>query len=119
MLLALVPVLAAHAEPDELLLGKERGYPIGTPRNWFENPYRVGSWSAMDEVGLPVRKVGRGSGPVMPLPAATQRAAIRYRFKNVDYTLDDYLERQRVTGLLILKNGEIVAERYRYGRSER
>jgi CubicO group peptidase (beta-lactamase class C family) len=28
------------------------------------------------------------------------------------------LQRRRITGLLILKNGEIVAERYRYGRTE-
>jgi CubicO group peptidase (beta-lactamase class C family) len=55
---------------------------------------------------------------VTPLPATRQPPAIRYRFRNIGYTLDDYLEHQRVTGLLILKNGEIVAERYRYGRSE-
>src|SRR5262249_11768032 len=33
--------------------------------------------------------------------------------------LDDYLDRQRATALLILKDGKIVVERYRYGRSER
>jgi CubicO group peptidase (beta-lactamase class C family) len=34
------------------------------------------------------------------------------------YTLADYLEHQRTTGLLVLKNGEIVAEHYRYGRKD-
>jgi CubicO group peptidase (beta-lactamase class C family) len=31
--------------------------------------------------------------------------------------LDDYLARQRATGLLLLKHGQIVAEAYRYGRT--
>jgi CubicO group peptidase (beta-lactamase class C family) len=115
-LLALLPALA-WAEPDEALLGKERGYPVGAGASWYVNPYRVGSWSAMDKVsGLPVRTVSRGTGEVMPLPIAKSAPEIRYRFRNLGYTLDDYLERQRITGLLVVKNGEIVAERYRYGR---
>jgi len=44
---------------------------------------------------------------------------ITYRYEKARYHLDDYLEHQRVTGLLILKDGAIVAERYRYGRTER
>jgi CubicO group peptidase (beta-lactamase class C family) len=110
-------VLLARAEPDAALLGQAQGYPVGSPATWYSQPYRVGSWSAMDQVkGMPMRVVARG-GPVLPLPVAAQPAAIRYRWRNLGYTLDDYLERQRVTGLLILKNGEIVAERYRYGRT--
>jgi len=118
LLLALLPALA-WAEPDEVLLGKDRAYPVGGGANWYSNPYRVGSWSAMDQVkGLPVRMVPRGTGAVMPLPVAKSPPDIRYRFRNLGYTLDDYLERQRITGLLVIKNGEIVAERYRYARSE-
>ncbi|MEO8652519.1 MAG: serine hydrolase [Ramlibacter sp.] len=118
MVLALATALVAHAEPDEAALGKSLGYPAGTAVNWYVNPYRVGSWSAMDQVkGLPTRSVDRGTGPVAPLPAAAQPPQIAYRYRNVGYTLDDYLEHQRVTGLMILKDGEIVAERYRYGRS--
>jgi CubicO group peptidase (beta-lactamase class C family) len=117
-MLALLPGLA-WAEPDEALLGKDQAYPVGTASSWYSNPNRVGSWSALDKVnGLPVRRVSRGTGEAAPLPAAKAPPAIRYRFRNLGYTLDDYLERQRVTGLLVLKNGEIVAERYRYGRDE-
>jgi CubicO group peptidase (beta-lactamase class C family) len=117
-LLALWPALA-WAEPDEALLGKDNAYPVGSGGSWYSNPYRVGSWSAMDKVrGLPVRRVARGAGEAVPLPAAKSPPAIRYRFRNLGYSLDEYLERQRVTGLLVIKNGEIVAERYRYGRGE-
>jgi CubicO group peptidase (beta-lactamase class C family) len=55
---------------------------------------------------------------VQPLPRAEQSPPIRYRFRNMSYTLQEYLERQRATGLLILKDGRIVAEHYRYGRTE-
>lgn len=115
---SLVASADAVAEPDEALLGKDQGYPVPTqPGAWGRNPYRVGSWSAMDRVpGVQVRNVAR-SGEVAPLPVAAQPPQIRYRFRNIGYTLDEYLERHRVTGLLILRNGEIVAERYRYGRT--
>lgn len=109
--------LLAGAEPDELLLGKEAGYPVGRAGTWYENPYRVGSWSGMDQVrGLPTRHVAPAGNPVA-LPHAAAAPAIRYRFRNIGYTLDEYLERRRVTGLLVLKDCAIVTERYRYGRT--
>ena len=109
---------ALHAEPDEELLGKSQGYPLGNASTWYSNPYRVGSWSAMDKVpGVQVRVVARPA-EASPLPRAASPASISYRYKNTNYTLADYLDRQRATGLLILKNGEIVAEHYRYGRKE-
>ncbi len=81
-------------------------------------PYRVASWSALDKVpGILTRPVERAA-TARTLPKAVNAPTIRYRHRNLGYTLDDYLEHQRITGLLILKNGEIVTERYRYGRSE-
>ncbi|AMO25262.1 hypothetical protein UC35_05480 [Ramlibacter tataouinensis] len=107
----------ARAEPEEALLGKGQAYPIGNRANWYINPYRVGSWSAMDQVrGLPTRAVARGTG-TSPLPVASQAPAIRWRFRNIGLGVDDYLERQRATGLLVIQNGRVVLERYRYGRS--
>lgn len=115
--LTLVPALAG-AEPDESRLGAQQGYPIGTLSNFFASDYRVGSWSAMDRVkGIAVRTVSRGTAAVTALPPAQRPPAIRYSFEGAGYSLDDYLERQRVTGLVILKDGTVVAERYRYGRT--
>lgn len=109
---------ALRAEPDEALLGQTQGYPVGSAATWYLNPYRVGSWSALDQVpGLQTRGVRRAQTP-SPLPRADQPPPIRYRLRNLDYTLDDYLSRQRATGLLILKDGQIVAEHYRYGRRD-
>ena len=109
-------VAAAWAEPDEHALGKSQGYPIA--ERWYAMENRVGSWSALDRApGVLTQTVRRGAD-VSPVPKASQPFEIKYRYRNLGYTLDDYLERRRITGLLILKNGEIVAERYRYGRTE-
>ncbi|CAN7373036.1 serine hydrolase domain-containing protein [Polaromonas sp. LjRoot131] len=109
---------ASKAEPDEELLGKAQAYPLGNASTWYSNPYRVGSWSAMDKVpGVKVRVVARPA-EASPLPRAASPASISYRYKGMGYALTDFLEHQRTTGLLVLKNGEIVAEHYRYGRKD-
>lgn len=116
--LASLPLLACHlafAEPDEDALGKAEGYPRGAITTMYAERFKVGSFSAAHEL-TPSRKVARGT-EVTPLPRG-ESAAIAYRFKGERRTLDDYLDRQRATGLLVLKNGAIVAERYRYDRKE-
>jgi len=111
----------AQAEPDEELLGKLQNYPIGNVNTWYQNPNRVGSWSDQRSVpGIRTRKVSPPASASPLLPAANGpavSAAIAYRYRGSSYTLAQYLERQRATGLLILKNGEIVTEHYRYGRT--
>lgn len=122
-LLAALATFTAHvplawAEPDEALLGKSQNYPTGNARTWYSNPNRVGAWSALHTVpGIQTRLVSRATD-VKPLPKVGQPPAIAYRYRNIGYSLAEYLERQRATGLLVLKNGEIVAEHYRYGRQD-
>jgi hypothetical protein len=61
---------ALHAEPDEAALNKANGYPIGSLSTWYTEPYRVGSWSALDKVpGLQTRTVARPA-EASPLPRA-------------------------------------------------
>ncbi|WBX99994.1 serine hydrolase [Ramlibacter tataouinensis] len=118
-LLLLLAATLAGAEPDEQLLGKDQGYPVAPNlAGWYDNPYRVGSWSALDQVpGVRVSRVAASPRP-RPLARMATPPPLRYRYRNIGYTLDEYLERQRATGLLILKDGQVVAERYRYGRHE-
>ena len=51
--------------------------------------------------------------------ASTTAAApkIEYRFENRSCSLDDFLARQRVTGFLVIKDGEVLVERYQYDRN--
>jgi CubicO group peptidase (beta-lactamase class C family) len=57
------------------------------------------------------------SAKPLPLKKAAVETPFSYRFRGRTYTLDDYMQRQRATGVLVLKDGEIVAERYSYGRT--
>ena len=107
---------SALAAPDEELLGKKAGYPIGTRANWFyDERVRVGSFSNLDKI-LPYNTLKRASSPA-PLPAAAAAPKIEYRFEERTYTVEDFLARQRITGLLLIKNGEVLLERYQYERN--
>ena len=105
----------AHASPDEDLLGKSGGYPVA-PRlgQAFTEPYRVGSFSAMDTIS-PHCVVEPSDNP-LPLPIAYAEPRFRYRFDGQTFTLDDYMQRQRATAVLVLKDGQIVAQRSGYDR---
>ena len=58
-----------------------------------------------------------GQGPqARPLKRAAAEPAIRYTYQS-QCGLDDYLARNRTTGLLILKDDTILVERYQYDRT--
>ena len=108
------PTLAA---PDEDVLGKADGYPLGTRENWFYDEHvRVGSFSHIDDI-LPYLKVDKSTSP-LPLPKAASAPQLGYRFQEQSYTIDDFLAHQRITGLLVIKDGQILAERYQYDRKD-
>ena len=113
--LALTLCSSAAAAPDEELLGKSAGYPIGTRATWYYNEdVRVGSFSNVDKI-LPVYTLKHG--PPLPLPKAADEPRIEYRFDNQIFSLDDFLAHQRVTGFLLIRDGRVLAERYQYDRN--
>jgi CubicO group peptidase (beta-lactamase class C family) len=112
--LALHPALARSA-PDELALGKAEGYPICGPAPRIETRCLVGELSRRDEV-YPSRKVAKGES-ALALKRAEPEPSIRFRFQGEALGLDDYLGRHRTTGLVILKDDTLVAERYQYDRT--
>jgi CubicO group peptidase (beta-lactamase class C family) len=113
--LLVVLAVPAFAAPDEELLGKDKGYPVGTRANWFfDEGVRVGSFSHLDEL-LPHNKLSKSESP-LPFVAAGGETKFGYRFENQSWTLDDFLAHQRVTGLLVIKDGAILFERYQYDR---
>lgn len=115
VLLTLASALASAGAPDEDLLGKDAGYPAAPNlAQAYQERYLVGSFSAMDSLS-PACTVAPAKQP-LPLNKATNETTFSYRFQGRALTLDDYLQRQRVTALLVLKDGTIVAERYNYQR---
>jgi CubicO group peptidase (beta-lactamase class C family) len=106
---------SAAAAPDEDLLGKASGYPVGKRGSWyFDESVRVGSFSRLDTF-LPHYTLDKAAS-ALPLPFAADGFKLEYRFEKQPYTLDDFLNRQRITGLLVIKDGAILFERYQYDR---
>src|SRR5215470_14858168 len=113
-LACLLAAAGAVAAPGEEALGKAEGYPTCPPAPQWETRCLVGSMSRYDEV-FPARKVPRGA-QVRPLKRAASEPAIRYTYESRPSEVDDYLSRNRTTGLLILKGDTILVERYQYDR---
>lgn len=117
-----IHAVAAQAAPDEAVLGKAQGYPVGTAKNWFyDEAVRVGSFTAQGEIpGIFNGKsnVLAPSDSPMPLPRVEREPDIHWALNNRrNHTVDDYLARQRITGLLIVKDGVVQVERYQYERT--
>jgi CubicO group peptidase (beta-lactamase class C family) len=107
----------AFAAPDEELLGKSMGYPRGTRANWYtDDSVRVGSYTNLDRLFPHQHHVLPRADAPSPLPKAATAPPLRYRFGGQVYSIDDYLEHQRTTGLLVIKDGRILVERYQYDR---
>jgi len=64
------------------------------------------------------RKIKAGD-VVRALPTQkTDLGALQFSFDGAPLTIEDYLKRQNVAGLLVIKNGKVVFERYRLGNTE-
>jgi CubicO group peptidase (beta-lactamase class C family) len=53
---------------------------------------------------------------VHPLPVAARQIAPTWTYAGKHWTVDDYMKAYRVSGLMVLKDGKIVMERYGLGR---
>jgi len=102
------------AAPDELALGRGEGYPVCAPALRTETHCLVGLVSRFDEV-YPARKVAKGA-KLRPLKRAAVEPTIHHSRQFSGGTLDDYLSRNRTTGLLVLKGDTVLVERYQYDR---
>src|SRR5690606_38758678 len=64
---------------------------------------------------FPVRWVARGDH-VHGLPMASRQIGAAWRWRDKDWTVDSYMGAYKVSGVLVLKDGEVVLERYAQGR---
>lgn len=67
------------------------------------------------EKRFPVAHVARGS-EVAPLPRTARQIAPDVTWKGRRYTIDDFMAAARLTGVLLIKNGQVAMERYALGR---
>jgi len=106
-------VLTRPDGPDAERLGMKQGYPV-CAQALTRPECRVGTWSANEKIA-PSSLVSP-SGDPMPLPRMTDAPAISYRWGFSSKTLDDFMADTKTTGLMVVKDGRVVAERYQYGR---
>ena len=98
--------------------GRNEGYPACTGLAYVrEDRCRVGALSHFDTL-FPARAIA-ASKTTVRLARAPTEPSIRYTFTGQTLTLDQYLDRQPVTGLLIAKGDSILVERYQYARTDK
>jgi len=100
--------------------GAAEGYPVPAfvlarqQGNPWEPKYRVGTFSHLDEI-YSSRQVDRAT---LPWRFKCSPTDIRYQFRADEFSLIDYMSRNPVTGLLVVKDDQIFFERYQYGRTD-
>lgn len=99
--------------PNAQALGQAQSYP-SCPNALQDASCRVGAWSG-GQTGQGRQNVQAAAKP-WPLPDHPSPAPIRWRWNGMSQTLDDYMDATQTTGLLIVHNGQVVAERYQYDR---
>lgn len=113
------------ASNDPYASAREHGLMIGTPPppegrvtrgNWFYAPHNRWAFSHMASL-VPTAEVSRGSGPVRELPERLAPAAEVEALTVVDHagterTVGEMLRRTWSDALVVLKQGEVVYERY-------
>jgi CubicO group peptidase (beta-lactamase class C family) len=103
--------------PNADEFGQKEGYPSCKGIDYVDQTRcRVGALSRYDTL-FPARTITAPKQSI-PLARAASEPIIRYGFAGLELTLDDYLNRQPVTGLLIAKDNTILVERYQYGRTD-
>jgi CubicO group peptidase (beta-lactamase class C family) len=103
--------------PNADEFGRKEGYPSCEGIAYIDNTRcRVGALSRYDTL-FPARTIPAPKQPVQ-LARATSELVIRYGFAGLDLTLDDYLNRHPITGLLVAKDNSILVEHYQYGRTD-
>jgi CubicO group peptidase (beta-lactamase class C family) len=108
---AQTPVRKMRADgPNAQALGQSQGYPSCIAALQQAN-CRVGTWSG--GLSTQPRNAVKPSNTPWPLPDHPEPPSIQWRWGQ---SVDDYMDATQTTGLLIIKEGQVVAERYQYGR---
>ncbi len=81
---------------------------------WTPAQQRVG-YRAMEKI-FHTNTVRHG-GTVFPLTYAAEPLTLTYDYQGKPWTLDDYIQRTNVAGLLIIKDGKVLTERYGLGQT--
>jgi len=112
---AVSPLASAQQYPH-------RTEPIGTVRQIYDGvltpEMAVNTFRNIDRL-FPTRTVS-GSSKRLPLPrAAVALTDVHFSDQGKQYDLESYLELNRIAAILILQDGRVKLERYRFGNTDR
>jgi CubicO group peptidase (beta-lactamase class C family) len=118
LLLAFAATASAAGAPPA---NPHAGEPIGTSQEVYDGTLapsvEINTFRNADRL-FPTRTVARG-GKVYPLPAGKPLHDVRFVVAGNTYDLQGYMAWNRVTGLLVIKDGRIALERYAAGNTDK
>ncbi len=95
--------------------------PIGTVRQVYDGALTpemaVNTFRNIDRL-FPTRRIPRSTRPLPLPPAASPLTAVTFTDAGKQYTLEQFMDLNRVSALLVLHDGRVALERYRYGNTE-
>lgn len=113
---------APLAPPEPAAAYPHAAEPIGAVRDVYDGALTpelaVNTFRNIDRL-FATRVIARAPRPLPLPPAPAPLAAVLVSFRGRSYDLEDYLELNRVAGLLVLDHGRVALERYRFGNSAR
>ncbi len=111
--LALALALGASAAQAQVPLDPNSHAGIADILNWRGEKQAKG-FRDIEHI-FKTHTVRRGK-TVHPLPMAAKQIAPRFTYDGKTWTIDQYMAAYRVSGLLVLKDGKVVLEKYALGR---
>jgi CubicO group peptidase (beta-lactamase class C family) len=103
--------------PNAAEHGEAQKYPIGTRETMDQPEYLVGSYSHFDTI-FPAKAVPRPD-KAWTFQRSPHEPDIHYYYHGEQFSLEDYLARGSLTGILIARDDTILSEHYQYGRTDR
>jgi CubicO group peptidase (beta-lactamase class C family) len=111
--LAAVLALAAGAAHAQVALDASKPQAIASILTWSPKQQAVG-YRTIEKI-FKTHTIKRGT-KVHPLPKAANQIDPTFTYEGRIWTTDEYMKAYRVSGLLVLKDGKIVMEKYGLGR---
>ena len=115
--LCLCLVLVANLSNAQFIEHEDRDKRYLVPKSPdITTPHKVGLFTHMAEVGTTC-KVAKSSSPVPLQRAPRDLSSVKYEAV-FNYTLKDHVDKNNVMGLMVVRDGKIIDQHYRFERRE-
>ncbi|MEZ5937346.1 MAG: serine hydrolase [Hyphomonadaceae bacterium] len=110
------PAAVASAAPAETAAALPSDTALARARVLFwSRDERIKNYPDMEKL-FPANTI-HADGKSTPMPRADQALEVSFPFDGETWTIDDYMTKNETAGLLVMKDGEIVLERYGFDQT--